>query len=243
MGIIRAILLPILISRVIEACSLSVRNGEFLLEDISFHIEASQYSVLMGRTGSGKTTLMEAICGLKTIVGGTLLLAGRDVTDLPPAAREIGFVPQDGALFESLTVREHLEFALVIRRWKTVDVARRVEELAELLQIEDLLKRLPHQLSGGERQRVALGRALSFHPKILCLDEPLSALDDATRIDMMALLKQVQQQVGVTALHVTHNRSEADELADVRLDIADRKLTVTSPVSKTKIAETRNAGK
>lgn len=215
----------------IEARSLTIRNGSFLLEDVSFRVEKGQYSVLMGRTGSGKTTLMEAICGLKPITSGKLILADVDVTHMQPAERGIGFVPQDGALFDSLTVREHLEFALVIRRWKTDDVNRRVTELAKMLQIAGLLDRRPHQLSGGERQRVALGRALSFHPSILCLDEPLSALDDATRTDMMALLKQVQKQVGVTALHVTHNRSEADELADVRLDIAQGNLTFNAPAA------------
>lgn len=218
----------------IQARSLSIRNGSFVLNDISFQVAAGQYGVLMGRTGSGKTTLMEAICGLKPITGGELILAGRDVTNLQPAERGIGFVPQDGALFDSLTVKEHLEFALVIRRWKPADVDDRVKELAKMLQIDALLDRLPHQLSGGERQRVALGRALSFHPAILCLDEPLSALDDATRTDMMSLLKQVQKQVGVTALHVTHNRSEADELADVRLDIANGKLTVGKVVNDDK---------
>lgn len=173
----------------------------------------------MGKTGSGKTTLLEAICGLKPIESGELLLAGQNVTELQPAERGIGYVPQDGALFQSMTVGDHLTFALSIRRWPQADADKRRQELAKLLRIESLLDRYPAQLSGGERQRVALGRALSFHPKILCLDEPLSALDDDTREQMMQLLKQVQKETGVTALHVTHNRAEADELADVRIDI------------------------
>lgn len=173
----------------------------------------------MGKTGSGKTTLLEAICGLKPIESGELLLAGQNVTELQPAERGIGYVPQDGALFQSMTVGDHLTFALSIRRWPKADADKRRQELAKLLRIESLLDRYPSQLSGGERQRVALGRALSFHPKILCLDEPLSALDDDTREQMMQLLKQVQKETGVTALHVTHNRAEADELADVRIDI------------------------
>ncbi|MCR9117166.1 MAG: ABC transporter ATP-binding protein [bacterium] len=203
----------------IEARSLTIRNGGFRLEGASFQVAKGCYSVLMGKTGSGKTTLLEAICGLKPIESGELLLAGQNVTELQPAERGIGYVPQDGALFQSMTVGDHLTFALSIRRWPKADADKRRQELAKLLRIESLLDRYPSQLSGGERQRVALGRALSFHPKILCLDEPLSALDDDTREQMMQLLKQVQRETGVTALHVTHNRAEADELADVRIDI------------------------
>ncbi|QDU97997.1 ABC transporter ATP-binding protein [Lignipirellula cremea] len=207
-----------------EAQNLTVRNGAFLLREVSFVIPDGHYCVLMGRTGSGKTTLLEAICGLKEIVSGKLLLAGRDATRLAPSQRGVGLAPQDGALFEAMNVRDHLRFALQVRRWAEVDIARRIEELASLLRIESLLLRKPFQLSGGERQRVALGRALSFHPKILCLDEPLSALDDDTRGDMMTLLKKVQKEVGVTMLHITHNRHEAEELADLRLEIQNGQM-------------------
>src|SRR5215203_3589521 len=118
----------------------------------------------MGRTGCGKTTLLEAICGLKPVRAGRVLLLGRDVTDLPPADRGVGYVPQDLALFPTMTVREHLGFALEVRRWDMTAAARRVEELTALLGIGHLLERKPPGLSGGEAQRVALGRALSFRP-------------------------------------------------------------------------------
>ena len=108
-----------------------------------------------------------------------------------------------------------------LRRWPKTRIDQRVDQLAKLLEIDHLLDRLPHGLSGGERQRVALGRALSFHPTNLCLDEPLSALDDDTRDQMIALLKRVQRETGVTALHVTHNQREADSLGDVRMQIVD----------------------
>lgn len=215
----------------IEANSLSVRNGGFELNDISFTASQGAYCVLMGRTGSGKTTLLEAICGLKPTLAGELTLGGKVATHLKPAQRGVGLVPQDGALFASMTVEEHLEFALQIRGWSEKARNLRVTELAKLLQLNDLLKRHPYQLSGGERQRVALGRALSFRPTILCLDEPLSALDDSTRSDMMALLKSVQQEVGVTTLHITHNRQEAEELADLRLEICDGLLREFSPTA------------
>ena len=168
----------------------------------------------MGRTGCGKTTLLEAICGLRRIRSGTITLAERDVTWLKPAERGIGYVPQDGALFSTMTVREHLAFALVVRKVQRQAIRRRIAELAELLGIGDLMHRKPKGLSGGERQRVALGRALSFEPPVLMLDEPLSALDEATRDQMYDVLRRVSGLPGVTTLHITHSREDAQELAD-----------------------------
>ncbi len=194
---------------------LCVRAGEFLLRDISFAIPTGSYAVLMGTTGSGKTTLLESITGLKKIASGRILLDDQDVTHSKPAERNIGYVPQDGALFTTMRVREQLAFALSIRRVARKEIERRVGELAELLHIGHLLDRTVQGLSGGERQRVALGRALSFHPTTLCLDEPLSALDDETRRRMYELLQDVRRQTGVTTLHVTHNLEEAVQLADV----------------------------
>jgi molybdate/tungstate transport system ATP-binding protein len=197
--------------------NLSLRAGQFALDSISFEVPAGQYAVLMGRTGVGKTTLLESLCGLRHVTAGRIWLADRDVTRLKPAERGIGLVPQDAALFETMTVRDHLAFALVIRKVKRPAIESRVAELAELLGIEKLLGRRPDGLSGGERQRVALGRALSAHPSILCMDEPLSALDEATRDDMYVLLESICGRAGVTTLHVTHNRAEAIRLATVVL--------------------------
>src|SRR6266545_4566444 len=150
--------------------NLTVRAGAFTLEGVSFALAASQYGVLMGKTGSGKTTLLEAVCGLKPVLHGTIILTDRDVTAWKPAERGVGYVPQDRALFPTMTVREHLAFALVIRKWDRRAIERRVGELADLLGIQGLLQRKPHGLSGGEAQRVALGRALAYHPRILLLD-------------------------------------------------------------------------
>lgn len=216
----------------IETVDLTVFAGEFSLVEVNLQIPAGSYCVLMGRTGSGKTTLLEAICGLKRIVSGQVLIDGEDVTYMKPGERGIGFVPQDGSLFQTMTVWRHLAFALQIRGWSKADIHQRVEEMAALLEITDLLDRKPHGLSGGERQRVALGRALSFHPTILCLDEPLSALDYDTHAQMIRLLKRVHQETGVTALHVTHNIMEAEQLADRRLHIVDGEVVehVEQPV-------------
>ncbi len=200
---------------------LSLRAGAFAVEGVSFAIATGEYAVLMGRTGCGKTTLLEAICGLKPVRGGRIRLLGRDVTDLPPADRGVGYVPQDLALFPTMTVRDHLGFALEVRRWEARAATRRIEELTELLGIGRLLDRRPPGLSGGEAQRVALGRALAFRPAVLLLDEPLSALDEDTRAGMYGMLRSVQRQTGVTTLHVTHSRAEARALAD-RLFLFDK---------------------
>ena len=167
----------------------------------------------MGRTASGKTTILETVCGLKQALGGRIILDGRDITHLKPAERGIGYVPQDGALFSTMTVNENLGFALAIRKRPIAEIQTRVAELADLLGIEHLLDRIPVGLSGGERQRVALGRALAARPGILCLDEPLSSLDEDTRQEMCDLLKTVCHETGVSTLHITHSMLEAQDLA------------------------------
>jgi len=199
---------------VIELTSVSIRAGEFLLKDISFKVETGKYIAIMGRTGIGKTTILEAICGLRSVEKGTVSIDGRNVTSVPPGDRNIGYVPQDLALFPTMTVEQQLGFAMTLRRVSSVEIKRRTKELAELLTISHLLKRRPTGLSGGESQRVALGRALSFQPAGLLLDEPLSALDAETRDDAQDLLKTLNKETGVTVIHVTHNADEAAALAD-----------------------------
>lgn len=201
----------------IAVTDLSIHQGRFSLSSISFHVPTGKYAVMMGQTGTGKTTLLEAICGLRPIQTGRVELLGCDVTRRKPADRGLAYLPQDLALFQTMTVREHLAFALVVRKWPKQQTKARVHQLAELLGISHLLDRRPQGLSGGESQRVALGRALACEPKVLLLDEPLSALDDVTRKEIYELLRSVQHQTGVTALHVTHSQSEARALADVLL--------------------------
>ncbi len=202
----------------------TVAMGQFALRDISLTIPAGGYGVLMGRTGCGKTTLLESILGLRTIQAGRIVLGDRDVTRLNPALRGIGYVPQDGALFSRMTVAKQLGFALTIRGVPAATIRKRVDELADWLGITHLLERYPQGLSGGERQRVALGRALSFLPRVLCLDEPLSALDSETRSQMCDLLADIRRRTGVTTLHVTHNLDEAERLADPLFRLADGKV-------------------
>ncbi len=197
--------------------ALSVIQGRFRLDGITLAIPTGAYAVLMGSTGCGKTTILEAIAGLRRAAAGRILVAGRDVTALPPGARGLGYVPQDGALFPHLDVRAHLMFAPLVHGWARAAARARADALAERLGIAHLLDRAVQGLSGGERQRVSLGRALAHRPTALLLDEPLAAVDEATRDQLCALLREVCREHGVTAIHVTHSRAEAALLADLRL--------------------------
>ena len=207
----------------------AVYAGSFRLEGIQLEVPTGEYGILMGKTGAGKTSLLEAIIGFKRIASGAIFLSGRDVTTLNPALRGVGYLPQDGALFSTMTVEENLAFALKVRRVDKERIAARVRDLAELMSISSLMKRRTHGLSGGERQRVALGRALASEPRVLCLDEPLSALDSETREQILYLLMTIKRRKGVTILHVTHDVGEATQLADKLFRLVDGKIQV-SPV-------------
>ena len=203
---------------------LALRQGDFSLNDLSFELPEGSYGVLVGRSGCGKTSLLEAVCGLRPISSGRIILGGQDVTGLKPGERGVGYVPQDGALFPHLSVARQLAFSLVLRKTEPAQIAKRVDELSERLGIKHLLDRMPDSLSGGECQRVALGRALSLYPKYLCLDEPLSALDDETHEEIYGLLQQTVKGSDVTVLHVTHNKREVESLADVVLRMKGEEL-------------------
>lgn len=200
-----------------------VLGREFALRDINLHVPAKSYTVLMGRTGSGKTTLLETICGLKKAVGGSIAIDGRDVTRLAPGSRNVGYVPQDLALFNTKSVADHLRMGPQVRGWKTAAIEKKLDELLENLKIKHLRDRRPFGLSGGERQRVALGRALACNPPVLLLDEPLSALDEETHEEMIDLLKQLHESHAITVLHVTHRIQEAERLADTIYRFEDGK--------------------
>jgi ABC-type sugar transport system ATPase subunit len=208
----------------IELRNVSIHSGPFALTNVSLSVPAGAYAVLMGGTGQGKTTILEAICGLRTVTDGRVILDGTEVTRYKPADRGVGYLPQDLGLFPMMTVRGHLEFALRLRRWSTAAIRERVDELAHTLGIEQLLTRHVQRLSGGEAQRVALGRALSFRPQVLLLDEPLNSVDETTRDRLCDLLRKVQKQSRLTTLHVTHSSEEARQLADRLLILAGGEL-------------------
>jgi ABC-type sugar transport system ATPase subunit len=210
----------------VEVEGVSIRQGAFALAGVSFAVPAGAYAVLVGRTGSGKTTLLEMLAGLRAPHNGRVLLRGADATRLPPAARGVGYVPQDAALFRTMTVRENLGFALAVRGAPRAEIDARVHELAGWLGLTAILPRRAAGLSGGEAQRVALGRALAFRPDVLLLDEPLSAVDEATRGELIGLLESVRKPRNVTVIHVTHSRPEAERLADLVLELEGGQVRV-----------------
>lgn len=209
----------------IELRDVTIRSGPFVLSSVTLTVPAGEYGVLMGATGQGKTTILEGICGLRTVTCGQVVIEGIDVTSWKPADRGIGYVPQDLALFPMMSVREHLEFALRIRRTGHGVIRQRVAELSAVLGIESLLDRGVGHLSGGEAQRVALGRALAFEPRVLILDEPLTALDEGTRERLCTLLRTIQRDRELTTLHITHSRAEARALADHLFVMESRQVT------------------
>ncbi len=218
---------------------MAMKQGAFALAELSFEVPASQYAVLMGPTGCGKTSVIEAICGLRPLTAGTITIDSQRIDTLDPADRAIGYVPQDGALFTTMRVAEQIALPLHVRGIRGSKARGRVDEIARLLAISHLLPRRPQGLSGGERQRIALARALVFHPRVLCLDEPFSALDEDTRLEMYNVIDTVRARTRVTALHVTHSRTEAQRLGDLVMRLEDGVLTRDTPDSKPATARTQ----
>jgi len=193
---------------------ISFHIGAFQLQQLNIEIKQGQYFALLGPPGSGKTIFLECLCGLKKIDSGRIYIDGYDVTHLEPRARNIGYVPQDYALFPHLSVKQNIAFGLRVHGYRRKDYLSRVSDTADLLGIRNLLSRRIDGLSGGEKQRVALARALVLQPKILLLDEPVCALDEVTRQEVCSQLLSIQRHLGLTTIHVSHNLEEAFSVAD-----------------------------
>ena len=192
------------------------RYGDFVaLDNVDFVVPAGSLTALLGPSGSGKSTLLRAIAGLDTPDSGTITINGRDVTNIAPQRRGIGFVFQHYAAFKHLTVRDNVAFGLKIRKVAKSEIKDRVDNLLEVVGLAGFQTRYPNQLSGGQRQRMALARALAVDPQVLLLDEPFGALDAKVREDLRAWLRRLHDEVHVTTVLVTHDQAEA-------LDVADR---------------------
>jgi len=184
-------------------------GGVVAVDDISLEIASGEFLVLVGPSGCGKSTLLRMIAGLEDVTEGTIAIDARDVTELPPRARDIAMVFQSYALYPHMTVRENLGYGLRVRKTSKEETRRRVEQVAELLGLEDYLDRRPAALSGGQRQRVAMGRAIVREPKAFLMDEPLSNLDAKLRVSMRAQLASLHSRLGTTTIYVTHDQVEA----------------------------------
>ena len=187
-----------------------------ILDGVDLHVAAGSFVALLGPSGSGKTTLLRIVAGLDHPDSGTLHLAGQPADGVPPGKRGLGFVFQNYALFEHMTVAGNIAFGLEVRRPRLArqQIAATVERMLALVRLEGLGARLPAQLSGGQRQRVALARTLAVEPRILLLDEPFGALDRQVREELRGELRRIHDALGVTTLFVTHDHEEALSLAD-----------------------------
>jgi sulfate transport system ATP-binding protein len=188
--------------------------GHPVVSSVSLEVGDGELFVLLGSSGSGKSTLLRMIAGLSEVDAGRVTLHGRDVTDLPPAGRGVGFVFQSYALFRGMSVAENVEFALAVRGVPSAQRRRRRDELLELVGLSGLGGRMPRQLSGGQQQRVALARALAHQPEVLLLDEPFGALDAKVRLELRRTIREIQRELKITTVFVTHDQEEAFELAD-----------------------------
>ena len=199
----------------IELKNISKRFGDVtVVNDISFSVKDGELVALLGPSGGGKTTVLRMIAGLELPTSGDIFIRGQRVSHVPVQKRNIGFVFQNYALFQTMNVFKNIAFGLNIKRWNKDDIESRVAELLELFELKGLEKRLPHQLSGGQRQRVAIARALAPKPDVLLLDEPFGAVDAKIRHELRQWLVNLHHDLHVTTLFVTHDQEEAMEVSD-----------------------------
>lgn len=203
----------------IEIKHIHKKFGDFVaLGDINIEVPTGELTTLLGPSGCGKTTLLRIIAGLENADSGRIAFEGVDVTDVPVQKRGIGFVFQQYALFRHQTVAQNIAFGLTLLpksvRPDARGIDQRVDELLELVQLPQTKHRYPHELSGGQRQRIALARALATKPRLLLLDEPFGALDAKVRKELRTSLKDIQREIGITSIMVTHDQEEAQAISD-----------------------------
>src|SRR3954452_13510292 len=194
------------------------------VQDFNLAMEAGEFVSFLGPSGCGKTTTLRMIAGFEVPTAGQITLEGADITNRPPNKRKIGMVFQSYALFPNMTVADNIGFGLSVRKRPGDQIRKRVAELLELINLPDKGSRYPYQLSGGQQQRVALARAPAFEPQVLLLDEPLSALDAKIRVALRHEIRQIQRQLGITTVYVTHDQEEALSLSDRVVVMSDGRM-------------------
>ncbi|SMQ85119.1 putative spermidine/putrescine transport system ATP-binding protein [Bacillus sp. OV166] len=187
-------------------------ENQVVLNDISIILKKGEFATLLGQSGCGKSTLLRSIAGLEGLDAGTILIDGKDITNLSPRQREVGMVFQSYALFPNMSVFDNIAYGLKMKKVK--NVKSRVKKMIEMVDLIGKEESYPHQLSGGQQQRVALARALVMEPKVLLLDEPLSALDAKIRKSLQKELKRIQKELDITTIFVTHDQEEAMTMSD-----------------------------
>ena len=205
----------------IEKITKVFHGGVRALDELDLEIKDGEFFALLGPSGCGKTTLLRTLGGLESSTSGTISFEGKDVTFLTPGARNIAMVFQDYALYPHMNVLENISYPLKVRKFSKEEINKRVTQASEALSIEMLLDRKPGQISGGQQQRVAVARAMACTPSLYLFDEPLSNLDARLRLEARTFLKQLQRELGVTTILVTHDQSEALALAD-RMAVMDK---------------------
>ncbi|GAC1628393.1 MAG: ABC transporter ATP-binding protein [Chloroflexota bacterium] len=199
----------------LELQGLHKQFGEVVaLRTLNLVVESGEFVSLLGPSGCGKTTALRIVAGFERADQGRVLIEGTDITDMPANRRDMGMVFQAYSLFPNMTAQQNVEFGLRIRKQGSAERARRASELLALVGLASATKRYPHQLSGGQQQRVALARALAIEPRVLLLDEPLSALDAKVRVQLREEIRRIQTQLGITTLYVTHDQEEALSVSD-----------------------------
>jgi putative spermidine/putrescine transport system ATP-binding protein len=200
------------------------------LESATLQVQRGEFLTLLGPSGSGKTTLLRIVAGFEAPTGGEVFLRGRPISGLSPAARELGMVFQQYALFPHMNVADNVAYGLRLRGWDKARIAERVQEMLDAVRLPDLGDRYPRQLSGGQQQRVSFARALAYEPEMLLMDEPLGALDRALRIEMEQEIRRIHRDLGTTVVYVTHDRQEALALSDrIAIMRAGRIVAVGTP--------------
>ena len=185
-----------------------------IIPGLTEHVRNGEFFTLLGPSGCGKTTLLRMIAGFNTIEGGKIRFNDQVINDIPAHKRNIGMVFQSYAIFPHMTVRENVEYGLKLRKMPKAEMKEKVDKILDVVQITEYQDRLPERLSGGQQQRVALARAIVIHPSVLLMDEPLSNLDAKLRVEMRSAIREVQKQVGITTVYVTHDQEEALSISD-----------------------------
>ncbi|MDO6587846.1 ABC transporter ATP-binding protein [Salipiger sp. 1_MG-2023] len=214
----------------VDVQNVTKRFGQTVaLDDVSISFEDGGFFALLGPSGSGKTTLLRTIAGFHFAQTGAIRIGDRNVENVPVEKRDIGMMFQNYALFPNMSVADNVGFGLRVRKVAAAEERRRIAEALELVQLGSMADRRPSQLSGGQRQRVALARAIVTNPKVLLLDEPLSALDKTLRVDMQIELKRIQREIGITTIFVTHDQEEALTLSDRIGILKDGRIVQVGP--------------